>query len=524
MKVQRRFAFGRFSFDVGRSTLFCGEAAVAVGHRGLGILHALLRARGQIVTKHELMDAAWPGAVVEESNLSVQIAALRKLLDSEADDTEWIITVPRVGYRFAGAVTVDEGLSSQAAALEPPDSGRRPSLAVLPFANLSRDPDQEYFADGVTEDIITALSRFRWFFVTARHSSFALDRRSVDIKEIAQELDVQYVLYGSVRKSDRQIRVSAQLADGRSAHQLWADRYDVELGDVFAVQLNIAQQVAGAIEPELLKTESVVAAKRRHVGDANALDIVYQGTWLFHQVTRATHFRARELFRKALDLDSELPEASLWLARVNAGVIAYGWSDDTAADLREGVDAALTAVQIDEQNPYAHYGLAITGIYSGMLDRAIRAAEKALELSPSFALAHLALGMAKLFSGSASDAIEPLEYGLRLNPYDPQNFVWHNALALAYLFVSDAHKARNSALKGLNVRPIWRPTLETLACCHAKLGDLRAARSYIEQLARLDQPTGDVFEPLRRLNPRWADELNALLTKAGSNESTRNHR
>jgi TolB-like protein/Flp pilus assembly protein TadD len=522
--IQRRFLFGPFIFDVNRGTLFRDGTAVNVGHRGLGILNALLKAHGQVVTKLELMDAAWPGTIVEESNLSVQIAALRKLLGTTTDGTEWIMTVPRVGYRFAGAVATDDGLLRHAAALEPPDYGRRPSLAVLPFANLSPDPEQAYFADGVTEDIITALSRLRWFFVTSRHTSFALKGRTVDIKEIGQELDVQYILYGSVRKSGRQIRVSAQLTDARTAHQLWADRYDVELDNSFTVQQKIAEQVAGAIEPELLKTESVVASKRRHVGDTNALDLVYRGTWLFHQVTRATHFRARELFRKSRELDPELPEASLWLARVNAGLIAYGWSDDVQGDLREGIEAALKAVQIDGQNPYAHYALAITGVYSGMLDRAVRAAEKALELSPSFALAHLVLGMAQLFSGSAAEAIEPLEHGLRLNAYDPQNFVWYNALALAYLFASDAQRARDSALQGLNVRPIWRPTLATLACCYAKLGDLRAARSYVEQLLELDKPTADVFEPLRRLNPHWANELSALLAKAGMRESTDDRR
>ncbi len=518
--LPRRFLFGRFIFDVGRASLSCDGAPVTIGHRGLAILHALLKARGQIVTKGELMDAAWPGAIVEESNLSVQIAALRKFLGRTADDTEWILTVPRVGYRFATMVTVDEGSRSHAASPEPPEPGRKPSIAVLPFTNLSGDSEQEYLADGITEDIINALFRFRWFFVIARHSSFVFKGRVVDIKEIARELDVQYLLAGSVRKSAREIRVSAQLVDARSAHQLWADRYQIQLGDVFTIQDQIAEQVAGAIEPELLKSESVIAAKRRHAGDANARDIVYQGTWFFHQITRATHLRARELFRKARDLDPDLPEANLWLARVTSGLVAYGWSDDVENDLREGRDAALKAVQIDEKNPYAYYSLAKTNMYAGRLDQAVRAAEKAVELSPSFALGHLVLGMATLFSGSASEAIEPLERGLRLNPYDPQNFNWYTTLALAHLFAKDAYKARDSALKALTIRPVWRTTLETLACCYAQLGDLHAARACVEQIAKLDKPTNDVFTPLRRQNPQWAEELRALLRNAGLNEST----
>jgi TolB-like protein/Flp pilus assembly protein TadD len=515
----QRFAFGPFVFDAGRATLFCDGTPIAVGHRGLAVLHALLKANGQVVMKAELMDAGWPGAAVEESNLSVQIAALRKLLGRAPDGTEWIATVPRIGYRLTAKVTLDESAARPAAPLEPPDPGRRPSVAVLPFANLSGDPEQEYFADGITEDIIAALSRFRWFFVIARNSSFVFKGRAIDVKEVARELDVRYVLEGSVRKSGRHVRISAQLVNGRSAHQLWADRYDVELVDLFAVQDRIAEQVAGAIEPELLKTESVLAAKRRRAGNVNAWDLVYQGTWFFHQVTRATHYRARELFRQARGLDPELPEANLWLARVSAGLAAYGWSDNAENDLREGVDAALDAVRMDEKNPYAHYGLAIVSVYSGALDQAVRAAEKALELSPSFALGYLALGLARLFSGAASEAIQPLEHGLRLNPYDPQNFVWYNALALAHLFTKDAHEARENAIKALKVRPNWRPTLETLACCHALLGDLHAARATVDQMVKLDKPPGDVFGPLRRRNPHWAEELIALVRKAGMRES-----
>ena len=517
---RQRFVFGRFAFDARRASLSSDGVPIAVGQKQLAVLHALLKAGGQIVTKSELMDAAWPGAVVEESNLSVQIAALRKLLGRTREGRDWIVTVSRVGYRFAGAVTIDEEARSPLIPLQARVAGEKPSIAVLPFANLSDDSKQEYFADGITEDIIGALSRFRWFFVISRNSSFVFKGKAVDVKEIAAELDVRYALEGSVRKSGRRIRIAAQLIDASSAHQLWADRYDVELGDVFAVQDRIAQQVAGAIEPELLKTESAIAAKRRHAGDANARDVVYQGTWFFHQVTRATHLRARELFRKAQELDPDLPEANLWLARVNAGLVAYGWSDNAQGDLREGIDAALRAIQVDEKNPYAHYGLAIVSVYADELEQAVRAAEKARELSPSFALGNLVLGMARLFSGFASEAIEPLEYGLRLNPYDPQNFVWYNVLALAYLFAQDACKARESALRALKVRPTWRPTLETLACCHAQLGDANAARACVQQLVRLDKPPGDVFGPLKCRNPEWSGQLTALLSSVGLREST----
>jgi TolB-like protein len=517
--LARRFVFGSYVYDVGRGALTCEGAPLPLGHRGLAILHALLKEHGRIVTKAELMDAAWPGVVVEESNLSVQIANLRKSLGSTKEGTDWIATVPRVGYRFSQPVNVEDRSPMAETAREPREAGRKPSIAVLPFSNQIGDPEQEYFADGITENIIGALSRFRWFSVVTRHSSFRFKGAALDVKVIAQQLDVGYLLTGSVRKSGPQIRVSAQLCDAQTGHQLWADRYDVQLGDVFSIQDRIAEQVTGAIEPELLKSESDIAARRRHASDADSTDLVYQGAWFFHKVTRAAHLRARELFRKARGLDPDLPEANLWLARVNAGLVAYGWSEDPDNDLGEALDAALSAVQIDEKNPYAHYALAIASTYAGSFDQAVRAAEKALELSPSFALGYLVLGLTRLCSGAASEAIDPLKHGLQLNPYDPQNFVWLNALALAQLFIDKADSAQETALRSLKIRPLLRSTLETLACCYVQLGNLSAARECVAQIERLERPTYDIFDLLRKHNPRWAADLRSLLGQTGLRDS-----
>jgi TolB-like protein len=515
----KRYAFGRFVFDAQRATLLRDGAPLPVGSRGLALLHALLRADGRVVTKAELLDAAWSAAVVEESNLSVQVAALRRLLSGGADsDDVWIATVPRVGYRFAGTVSEPEETAAPgipAPAPVSPEAGRRPSLAVVPFVNRGDDPQQDYFADGLTEDLIAALSRFRWFSVIGRNSAFAFRGRELDPKEIARELDASYLLQGSVRRSGTRLRVSAQLLDASSARHLWAERHDVELDELFSVQDRIIAQVAGAIEPELLRSASTQAAARRHVADATALDLVYQGTWHFHHLTRSGHFRSRALFRRARLLDPQLTEAYLWVARVDAGLVAYGWSDDPAADLREGVDAALDAVRLDDQNPYAHYALAIVSVYAASFGQAIRAAEMAIESSPSFALGHLVLGMALLFSGAAAAATGPLEQGLRLNPHDPQNFVWFDVLALAHLFTQDARRARDSAIRACKVRPDWRPALETLACCHAALGDLAAAREAGRQLCALARPPGDVLAPMKRQNPQWSNAVSALLRQAG---------
>jgi TolB-like protein len=515
----QRFAFGPFVLDVRRGALAREGQPVALGHKGLSLLHALVQAPGQVLSKTSLMQAAWSDAIVEESNLSVQIAAVRKLLGPQPDGSEWIATVPRAGYRFVGSVHVLDSVvdSASPAAGQRADLPERPSIVVLPFANVSGDKEQEYLADGITEDIITALTRFRWFRVIGRNSSFVYKGKSVDSKKVAHELGVRYVLEGSVRRSGQQLRISAQLVDAPSASQIWAERYGMELKEAFAVQDAIAERVAGAIEPELLKTESLPAAAR-HSSNVTAWDLVRQGTWHFHHVGRDTHLKARELFRQACRLDPELAEAHIWLARVSAGIVAYGWSDKAERDIREGLDGALKAIQLDEKNPYSHYALAICSPYANAPEQAVLAAEKAIEISPSFALGHLVLGMGQLFRGSADKAVSPLERGLTLNPYDPQNFVWYNLLALANLFAGRADEAVAAAVKARKVRPAWRPIYETLACCYAVLGRLQEARPCIEQMRQLEEPSGDALGPLRLRNPHWMNQLASLLEKAGWRE------
>ena len=509
------FAFGPFVLDTERGTLLREGRPVAVSSKGLRLLEALIGSSPRVLTKTELMRAAWGEAAVEESNLSVQIAALRKQLGPTADGGDWVTTIPRVGYRFVGVSAQGsiEGIAETKAPLN--EREHRPSIAVLPFANLSGEKEQEYLADGITEDIITALTRFRWFFVIARNSSFAYKYKSVDAKQIAQELGVQYLLEGSVRKSGQQIRISAQLVEATSGKHIWAERYDLELTEVFAIQDEIAERVAGAIEPELLKTEGAQAAAR-HTGNITAWDLVRRGTWHFHQVTRENHLKARELFRQACKLDPELPEAHLWLGRVSAGVVPYGWSANPVADLQEGMEAALTAIQLDERNPYSHYALAIVSAFSDRLEQSISAARKAIEISPSFALGHLVLGMALVFSGRASEAIAPLEYGLRLSPYDPQNFVWFNVLALARLFSGRAEAGLEAGARALQVRPNWWTSLEVLVCCYAALGKWDEARRCAQQMDSVTKQPGDVFQPLKAHNPSWADEMHNALLKAHS--------
>jgi TolB-like protein len=515
----QRFLFGAFALDASRGALLRDGEPVVIGHRALALLAALVKADGRVLSKAELIDAAWPGAVVEESNLSVQIAALRKLLGATPGGAEAIATVARVGYRFCMHVEIESPLPEGRHAATVAET--RPSIAVLPLVNLSGDPDQEYFADGVTEDIIMALSRFRWFRVVSRGGSFAFKHRRTPTAEVAAKLAVRYVLEGSVRRFAGQARIALQLTDALGASELWGERYDFAESDVLSIQDSIAEHVAGAIEPELLRLASAEAASKSSAADAGVQELVHHGIWLFHKVERASHLEARELFRQACHLQPSFGQAQFWRARVNAGIVAYGWSNSEEADLREGTAAAIQAIRADEKSPYAHYALAIISAYTSSLEQSARAAQRAIDLAPGFALGHLVLGLARLYAGDAAGAIAPLLHGLHLNRFDPQNFVWYNALAYAHLFAGEPGRALEASRKAHEIRPDWAPALESALCALAAQGDGRAAGRCAAQLRALARDTADPLGPLRRNNPSWNESIASWLAAADGIDGTR---
>ncbi len=250
-----------------------------------------------------------------------------------------------------------------------------------------------------------------------------------------------------------------------------------------------------------------------HTGNLSAWDLVRRGAWNFHKVASSTHIEARRLFREACLLDDALAEAQFWRARVNAGLVAYGWSPDPESDRLEGLDAALRAIYLDGQNPYSHYGLAIISVYSNRLPQAILAAERAIDLSPGFALGHLVLGMAHLFSGNATAATGPLAHGLRLNPHDPQNSVWFNLLALARLLAGDITGALETIRAAVKTRPDSLPLAMTYTCCLAANGDLDDAHRAAKLAKSLPQGTPDALGPFRTHNPHWEQRLQDLLAQ-----------
>lgn len=508
------YQLGPFRLDAGSEVLFRGTQITGLGRRPVALLRALLQQPGTPVSKERLIAAAWSGLVVEESNLPVQIAALRRVFAEEPGGEAWIETLPRRGYRFAGPVVAVEDSAPLAGTAAQPlrHAGEQPSIAVLPFVNLSDTGDQQHFGDAIADDIITALTRFRWFFVVSRQSSFAFRDSTIDVRDIASRLGVRYVLEGSHRQAGRRVRITSQLIDAETGSHIWADRYERDMADIFAIQDDIADSVAGAIEPELLKRESRRSAES--AGALTAWELVRQGVWYFHHVAPETHLQARDLFRAAAKLEPQSPDPHIWLARVSGGIALWGWSREPEAVCREGLGAALTAISLDEKNPYAHYGLAITSCGADQLEQAERAAERAIALNPSFALAHLVRGMATLYLGKAEDAKPALRHGLRLNSHDPHNFVWFDLLALAHLFVGEIEHAVEAATQALKIRPASDLTLKVMAICCAASGRASDARRCLAVAPQAIDHSIAILATLRRRNPRWSEEIERLLEKA----------
>ncbi|HTX49785.1 MAG TPA: TIR domain-containing protein [Caulobacteraceae bacterium] len=310
----------------------------------------------------------------------------------------------------------------------------KPSIAVLPFKNLSDEARQEYFADGVTEDIVTALSRWRWFLVIARHSSFSYRDRSVDVVRVGEELGVRYILDGSVRMTANKVRVTAQLIDAASGSHIWADRFDREPVDLLALQDEITAQVAAAIEPAIVEIEGARVA-RTSLADFTALDCFYKGMWNLNSFSEKSDAAALALFREAIERDPGLALAHAGVARALYGRAVFGSTSDPIRALKAARRAARRAVELDPHDSYGYFAAAGASLYLGEHDAALDEATRAVTLNPNLAYAHYRLGQVLIFSGRPAEAIVPIERTLRLSPYDPQLGPILETLALAHYHV-----------------------------------------------------------------------------------------
>jgi TolB-like protein/class 3 adenylate cyclase/Flp pilus assembly protein TadD len=374
--------------------------------------------------------------------------------------------------------------SARVGAVEPsvlvlPD---KPSIAVLPFQNMSGDPEQDYFVDGMVEEIITALSRIRWLFVIARNSSFTYKGQAVDVRRVGRELGVRYVLEGSVRKGGNRVRITAQLIDALTDAHLWADRFDGLIAGVFELQDEVASSVAGVIEPALQAAE-IRRSAERPTSDLTAYDLYLRALPLYESGEKNQTIEALELLGQAIGRDPRYSLALALAAQCHAHLHVSGWTDDPELHRRQAVDLARRALGGDDPNTLGRAAHAL-GYSGGDLDAATALVDRCLELNPSYASGWINSGWLRLWAGQPDLAIEHLETGLRLNPRDRQ----HGAvmgIGVGHFFARRLENAAAMLLRSLQERPNWVPTYRFLASCYAHMGRLDEARETIERVRQI---------------------------------------
>ncbi len=357
------------------------------------------------------------------------------------------------------------------------------SIAVLPFVNMSADPEQEYFSDGITEDIITGLSKNRLFFVISRGTSFKFKGTSVDISQIAQELAVRYVLEGSVRKAGNLVRITAQLSDAPVSHQVWAERYDRKLEDIFSVQDEITQNIIGSLAPGIMSAE-IQRAQRKETGRLEAWDFVMRAHWHIRRFTKDDTIKARGLLHEALELEPNNAAALSDLAFAGHFEAIFGWTDDPADSLALVGESARKAVAADNHNALAHTALAIFELFSNRHDDAVRRLHTACDLDPNLVFARGYLGVTYAFGGDHDAAMPHFVQAIRMSPHDPLLVIWHIAMGWAFLAAEQYQEAVEFSKQAIDDNPEFTDNYSVLAACLGHLGHVDAARAALEQLLR----------------------------------------
>jgi TolB-like protein/tetratricopeptide (TPR) repeat protein len=482
-------AFGPFRLDAEAEILFKGAEPVPLGRRAVALLRALVVRQGAPLSRDELINAAWPGLAVEESNLTVQIAALRRVFSEEPGGDGWIETLPRRGYRFVGQVVNDDNTSVSTPrfdGVKAPALPDKPSIAILPFQNMSGDPEQEYFVDGMAEDIITALSRMRLLFVIARNSSFTYKGRAVDLKQVGRELGVRYVLEGSVRKVANRVRITGQLIDTATGTHLWADHFDGGLEDVFELQDRVTTNVVGAIAPRLERAE-IERAKRKPTESLDAYDYFLRGMASVHQWTSEANDEALRMFRKAIELDPDFASAYGMAAWCYTWRAINRWTIDRAQETAEATRLARRAVDLAADDAVAlctgGYALAFV---AHDLDGGAALIDRALSLNPNLAWAWHSSGWLRVFLGEPEVAIKHLEHGMRLSPLDPFVFRAFAGLACAHLLAGRYDESASWADKALQRRPNLLVAVRESAVSNALAGQALKAQKAMAQLRQSD--------------------------------------
>jgi TolB-like protein/tetratricopeptide (TPR) repeat protein len=490
-----QFAFKDYVLDLERRELTRGSAAVSVGPQVFDLLVYLVQNRERVVSKDSLLDAVWGGRIVSESTLTSHINAVRKAIGDSGEEQHLVRTIPRKGFRFVGEVTEAQSSGGPAKigsrssdelsrpALPVPN---KPSIAVLPFQNLSGDPEQAYFAEGVVEDIITALSRVRWLFIIARNSSFTYQGRAVDPKRVGQELGVGYVLEGSVRKAADRVRITGQLINANTGAHLWAERFEGTLDDIFELQDRIAASVVGAIAPQVELAE-IERAQRKPTASLNAYDCYLRGLAHLHRGSRDLVQEALPLFQRSIELDPEFAAAHAMAAWCYVWRKVNGWASGGPQEIAEGARLARRAVELGRDDAVAltRGGHALAHLTSD-LDSGIALLDRAVFLNPNLASAWFLGGFLRTWRGESQSAIEHFERAMRLSPVDPELYRMQAGIAMAHLFAGRFDAASAWAEEAYTNLPSFLMTVSIIAASRALTGRSEEARRAMDQLRELD--------------------------------------
>ena len=487
-------SFGDYEIDVERRELRCAKIPVHVEPQVFDLLVYLVQNCDRVVSKDDLIASVWAGRIVSDSTLTSRINAARKAVGDSGEEQKLIRTIARKGLRFVGAVHTRSDEAAPAHAAGPPadelheksrpalPSSERPAIAVLPFVNMSGDPEQEYFSDGITEDIITALSKLRWFFVIARNSSFIYKGKAVHLKEIAEELGVGYVVEGSVRKGGDRVRITVQLNDVATGSHIWAERYDRDLADVFAVQDQITEAIVAAIEPQLYAAEDF-RARRKPPNNLDAWDLVMRALSHYWRVTRQDNMVAQALLEKAIAIDPNYGQALSLLATSHMFGVHLGWADiRSAAPVAER--AALAAVEADSEDPWAHNALGSVYFSTRRLDDSLAEFELALQLNPNFSLAQGYYGLALSYCGRWQEAHEAAQRAIRLSPRDPSSAIYYGVAAYAQFVGRNYQQAIALAREAIRQRGDLTGAYRVLTVAAGMSGQAEVATAALQELRR----------------------------------------
>jgi TolB-like protein len=484
-----QFTFDNHMLDTERRELLGGGVAIAVQPQVFDLLVYLMQNRERVVSKDDLIALVWQGRIVSDSTLTSRINSARMAIGDSGEDQKLIRTIPRKGFRFVGSVI------EQLHDIQPADAPRkessprsalplphRPAIAVLPFTNMSGDREQEYFSDGISEDIITALSKLRWFLVIARNSSFVYKGKAVHLNQVAEELGVRYVVEGSVRKDGDLVRITAQLNDTTTGSHIWADHYDRDLTDVFAVQDEITDAIVATIEPKIYVAENF-RARRRPPNSLDAWDLVMRAMSHFWRVTRQDNMVAQALLEKAITIDRHYGQAHGLLATSQMFGVHMGWADITkAAPVAER--AALAAVLSDGRDPWAHNALASVFFSTRRLDDSMAEFELALQLNPNFSLAHGYYGLALTYCGRWQEAHKAAQHALRLSPRDPFSAIYYGVAAYAQFVGKNYLDAISLSREAIRQRSDFTGGYRVLTVAAGMAGQIEVAAAALKELRR----------------------------------------